>query len=63
MPHETPDWQVERAKKEQNLSNLAERLDIDPGQHIEIADLPEAGGTPKGNRTPVTAVKGRCPNR
>ncbi len=20
-------------------------------------------GTPKGNRTPVTAVKGRCPNR
>jgi hypothetical protein len=22
-----------------------------------------ASGTPKGNRTPVCAVKGRCPNR
>ncbi|CDX52551.1 hypothetical protein MPL1032_150058 [Mesorhizobium plurifarium] len=33
----------------------------------EVQDLRlfrgDRSGTPKGNRTPVTAVKGRCPNR
>ncbi|CDX28399.1 hypothetical protein MPLDJ20_120311 [Mesorhizobium plurifarium] len=37
-----------------------------PGER-EVPDLQvfreDRSGTPKGNRTPVTAVKGRCPNR
>ena len=54
---------VERAKREQVLSNPVKRLDTDPPQHIEKPDQPENGGTPKGNRTPVPAVRGRCPDR
>ncbi len=55
---------VERAKKEQALSNPVKRLDIDPAQHIEKAEQPETGGTPKGNnlRTPLCPA-GHLPSR
>ena len=50
---------VERAKREQGLSNQVERLDIHRAQALDVKRKSESYGTPKGNRTPVCAVRGR----